>query len=206
MSTARPPLFTIGHSDHELPALLALLRRHAVDAVADVRSHPYARYHTQFNREPLAEALQQAGLRYVFLGRELGARRAEAEAYVGRQARYDRIVRLPAFVEGLARIRRGVATHRIALLCAERDPITCHRTILICRQLRADPLEICHIREDGQLESTEQVELRLLEVVGLPPSDLFRSREELVEEAYDRQAGQLAYVQTETPDAAGDAP
>jgi uncharacterized protein (DUF488 family) len=128
-----PTLFTIGHSNHELSALLELLARHAVTAVADVRSQPTS-WLTHFDRAPLTEALRRAGIEYVFLGDELGARRAEPECYDGDRADYDAIARLPLFQRGLTRVRQGLEKHRICLLCAEKEPLDCHRTILVCRQ------------------------------------------------------------------------
>ncbi len=187
-------LFTIGHSDHELSAFIERASCHGITAIADVRSQPYSRLHPQFNRETLCEALRRRGISYVFLGKELGARRVEREAYRGRQAAYDLIARLPVFLEGLERVRKGMTTHRVALLCAEKDPLTCHRTILVGRHLRADSIDIAHVLDDGSLETTEQAESRLLELTGLPPRDLFLSREQLVEQAYDRQAARIAYV------------
>lgn len=197
-NTPRLALYTIGHSDHEIDKFAGLLTTHGITAVADVRSHPYSRYHGQFNREPLAESLRVFGVQYVFLGTELGARRTEAESYVGGQARYDRIRNLPAFQEGLVRLRRGLATHRIAVMCAEKDPITCHRMILICRELRNDAIDVIHVREDGRLELNADAEKRLLDAVGLPEVDLFHSREELVERAYDMQAERIAYTEADT--------
>jgi uncharacterized protein (DUF488 family) len=174
------------------------LKRHDITAIADVRSEPYSRFHAQFNREVIAGLLTKAGVAYVFLGRELGARRAERECYVDRQARYSLITELPAFQDGLSRVQRGMTAQRIALMCAEKDPITCHRTILVCRALRSDDLNIQHVLADGSIETSEQAETRLLEEVGLPPGDLFRDRRELVEEAYDRQARRIAYVEPES--------
>jgi uncharacterized protein (DUF488 family) len=195
---AKPSLFTIGHSDHEMSEFVSLLTRHGVNVIADVRSQPYSRYHMQFNRETFAEELlKRAGIQYVYLGRELGARRAERESYQDRQAHYDLISRLPAFREGLERLRRGLATHRIALLCAEKDPLTCHRTILVCRHLRSELIDIRHILEDGALETNEQAESRLIRTVGLPPADLFWDRSELVEQAYDLQGKRIAYMESE---------
>lgn len=191
-------LFTIGHSDHEMRAFLSLLARHGVTAVADVRSQPYSRHHPQFNQDSLAASLREAGIAYVFLGRQLGARRSEPESYREGKARYDLISRLPAFQDGLDRIRRGLAEHRIALLCAEKDPITCHRMVLVCRHLRGDPLDIRHILESGEAEGTEQAESRLLHALGLPEEHLFRTRAELIEEAYDLRAERIAYAEAET--------
>jgi len=198
-TATKPILLTIGHSDHELAEFVPLLAEHGVNVVADVRSQPYSRFHGQFNRETLAESLKRAGIQYVFLGRELGARRTERESYQDNQARYDLICRLPAFRDGLERLQRGLASYRICLLCAEKDPITCHRTVLVCRHLRSEPIEIRHILVDGSIETTEQVETRLLEAFGLPSTHLFCDRSQLIEQAYDLQAERIAYTEAEAP-------
>ncbi|MBE7507131.1 MAG: DUF488 domain-containing protein [Planctomycetia bacterium] len=198
-NATKPCLFTIGHSDHEMPAFVSLLAQHGVTAIADVRSQPYSRFHGQFNRETLAELLNRAGTQYVFLGQELGARRSERECYHEKQARYDLIAKLPAFREGLDRLRRGLTTHRIALLCAEKDPITCHRAVLVCRHLRADSIDIRHILEDGSVETMDQIESRLLEAVKVPTEHLFRSRSELIELAYDLQGERIAFRESGAP-------
>jgi uncharacterized protein (DUF488 family) len=192
------PLFTVGHSNHECEKLLDLLARHQISAVADVRSQPYSQYTPQFNRETLEAALARRRIKYVFMGRELGARRDERECYVAGQARYDRIRTLPAFLEGLERLRRGIKTQRIALLCSEKDPLQCHRTILICRQLRAE-MAIEHILDDGTIEPHSAAETRLLELLGLPEGDLFSSREDMLARAYDKQAETIAYVEQPAP-------
>lgn len=188
-------LFTIGHSTHEWAAFAALLREHGVTAIADVRSSPYSRFNPQFNRETLSQSLKREGFAYVFLGRELGARRSEPECYVDRQARYDRIAQSPLFKEGLERIRSGMRDHRIALLCAEKDPITCHRMVLVYKALREDPILLQHIMDDGTLESNSAAEERMLAATRVPDADLFRPREELIEEAYERQARRIAWVE-----------
>ena len=198
MISENSTLFTIGHSGHQMSAFTALLNQHRIDIVADVRSQPYSKFHPQFNRETLAEALIPAGVKYLFMGRSLGARREEPESYrineYGKQARYDLICKLATFREGLDSLRRGLRSHRIALMCAEKDPLTCHRSILICHQLRSDSIDIQHILEDGSLETTSQAERRLLNLLKLHPS-LFQDHAELIEQAYVMQAEKIAYTE-----------
>lgn len=191
-----PVLFTIGHSNHEPAALLDLLRRHGVTLVADVRSSPYSRFNSQFNRETLHATLENCGIQYAFLGRELGARREEPQCYVGPRVQYDRVAQLPIFRQGLDFLREAVVKSRVALLCAEKDPLTCHRTILICRHLRNDNLSILHILEDGSVETQEEAENRLLALMKMPAATLFQSKDELIEEAYDRQGDRIAFVES----------
>jgi uncharacterized protein (DUF488 family) len=190
------PLFTIGHSNRELPEFVELLEEHGITAVADVRSQPYSGRHPDFNAEPLKMRLRQSHVQYVFLGDELGARRIEPECYVGGKARYELVAKLVAFRNGLDRIREGAREHRIAMMCAEKDPLTCHRGILICRHLR-DEMEIRHLLSHAETETHEQAESRLLDIVGLPSRDLFQTREELLVEAYRMQGEKIAYQETE---------
>jgi uncharacterized protein (DUF488 family) len=192
-------LFTIGHSNHEIGVLLELLRRHAVEAVADVRSQPYSSHFPQFNQPGLKQGLRAIGLRYVFLGNELGARREEACCYVEGQARYDLIAKTDAFAKGLNRVLKGLIKYRLALLCAERDPLRCHRTILVCRHLRGRGFPIQHILADGRLESHQAAEDRLLCMLGAKQPSLFATHDQLIEQAYDEQGSKIAFRQTNWP-------
>ena len=132
----------------------------------------------------------------VFLGKELGARNDNPNCYVDGKVQYNYLTEEPLFRKGLERIRIGVSDFRIALMCAERDPLTCHRTILICRELKSPDLEINHILADGSLDSNDAAERRLVAMVGVVP-DMFHSESECVEEAYDRQAQRIAFVSTD---------
>lgn len=194
-------LLTIGHSNHEAGAFLALLARHGVTAVADVRSAPYSRFNPHFNRENLQRALFAVGVAYVYLGRELGARREERECYVAGVARYERIARTPAFADGVERVLRGMGTHRVALMCAEKDPLTCHRTILVARHMRPLVDAIDHIREDGSIETTAALESRLVRMHFPDGRDLFRDGAALTEAAYEMQAEGMQYAETPASDA-----
>jgi uncharacterized protein (DUF488 family) len=186
-------LFTVGHSTHEQSALIRLLQTHGITAVADVRSNPFSARLPQFNRPILDKALDEWGIRYRFLGKELGARRDEQHCYVDGQARYDRIAQTPAFTEGIKLLLDRVENYRIALLCAEKDPITCHRTILVCRHLRRAGVSINHILADGTLEPHHAAEARLRAQFGLHQPSLFETAEQQLEEAYDRQGLKIAY-------------
>ncbi len=190
-----PELFTIGHSTHSWEKFLELLRQHRIDAVADVRSSPYSQYNPQFNRDSLQRALRDQGIAYVFLGEELGARRSEPEYYVNGRADYSLIARTPAFIRGLERIIQGAAKKRIAMMCAEKDPLDCHRCILVSPQLQKRGINVQHIHDDGALESQEQAERRLAQKLNISEGELFRSADELVAEAYRVQGEKIAYEQ-----------
>ncbi len=192
-------IYTIGHSTHSTERFQALLADHGVTAVADVRSQPYSRVNPQFNREELKADLERAGIDYVFLGRELGARSDDPAHYLNGQVQYSRLARSVLFQDGIDRVVKSIGIHRVALLCAEKDPLVCHRTILVCRELVSRGVEPRHILEDGRIETQEESDARLLREMGMPEVDLFRSRGELVAEAYDRRGRDIAYESKGTP-------
>jgi len=179
-----------------------LLQQHEITAIADVRSHPYSRRLPHFSQPALKASLQNIGIRYVFLGRELGARPEDLSCYdrTGK-ALYERIAATNLFAEGIQRLVKGVETYKIAMMCAEKDPITCHRTILVCRQLRNLNVQINHILSDSTLELHEQLEKRLLgkfnknlhQPIQLSLFELPKDEID-IEEAYNRQGNEIAYV------------
>jgi uncharacterized protein (DUF488 family) len=191
-------LFTIGHSTQSWEQFLELLLRNRIEAIGDVRSTPYSARFRQYNRDVLARALRGANIRYAFLGDELGARRTERECYVDGVARYERIARTLAFRAGLERVQTGVARYRLALMCAEKDPLECHRAILVCRQFRND-LDIRHILVDWSMETHADAENRLLAEEKVPGDDMFTPHEELIAKAYDRRGGKIAYHECAEP-------
>lgn len=186
-------LFTIGHSTHAVEHFIALLKKHDVQAICDVRSVPYSQHNPQFNREPLKERLRATGLAYVFLGKELGARSDNPACYIDGKVQYNYLVDEPIFQQGLRRLRKGIEDFRVALMCAERDPLTCHRTVLICRELRASELSIEHILADGTIETNSAADRRLMSMLSIRP-DMLHNEQECIEQAYEKQASKIAYV------------
>jgi uncharacterized protein (DUF488 family) len=187
-------LFTIGHSTHPKERLIELLVQHNITALCDIRSRPYSRMNPQFNREEIKRSLKRAGLSYVFLGRELGARSADPSTYCQGKVQYDRLALTGLFQQGLARIREGLINYRIALMCAEKDPLDCHRSVLVARHLVRLGVVVQHIHADGRLESHTEAMERLVHHLNLPQFDMFRSHEDIVEDAYRIQEGHIAYT------------
>lgn len=196
-------LFSVGHSDSELPQFLALLRRAGVTAIADVRSSPYSRRLPQFNRELLQAGLTQAGIAYAFLGDLLGGRPWAPELYdpEGR-VDYEQVRTTAAFRRGLDRLLDGLRDHAIAMLCSEDDPLDCHRGLMITPALVERGLLPLHLRKDGSVETTPAMERRLLRetrvgegvVEGLfAPTLSDDERRGLLAEAYRIMARKKAY-------------
>lgn len=187
-------LYTIGHSTHRVEYFISLLKKHSITAVGDVRSQPYSQYNPQFNREILKEDLKRNNIAYVFLGRELGARSENLECYIDGKVQFNYLVDEPLFRQGINRLVKGMKQYRIALMCAEKDPITCHRTILVCREMRLIAAQINHILADGKIETNSEAENRLLNTLRIAP-DMFKNKNECIEEAYDKQGQKIAYIE-----------
>ena len=188
-------ILTIGHSNHSFEDFAALIRRHRVTVVADVRSVPYSRRHPQFNRRALEARLAEESVRYLFLGAELGARTPDPACYDSEgKVLFHRLAQTGLFLRGIARVLEEAAHCRLALLCAERDPANCHRAILVAPALRKRRASVTHILADGGLVSQEEVLDRLCAASGMPPRDMFRTREEQREEALARRAREIAWT------------
>jgi uncharacterized protein (DUF488 family) len=215
-------LYTIGHSNHDINTFIALLKQHGVTALADVRSAPYSRYLPHFCKKTLKAYLAKEGIQYVFLGNELGARPDDETCYVDGKALYEKIAATKAFSMGLKRVLRGSETFDIALMCAEKDPLTCHRAILVCQHLKPLLPDIHHILGNGELETHQHLEERMLTLhgfmdavephndeqlslfnalaasplsAGLQSSQKSRSPDEVLREAYKLQGDDIAYVE-----------
>ena len=151
-------IWTVGHSRHELPALLVVLRGPGIELVADIRSRPFSRYNPQFNRERFGAALSEAGLGYLFLGAELGGRPPEPEFYDGDgHVRYGELAGTERFTEGLRRLLAESDRQRVAMLCSEEDPRICHRRLLVGRVLTTRGIPVRHIRGDGSVVREEDL-------------------------------------------------
>ncbi len=190
-------LFTIGYSNRSIGDFIALLKQHKITALCDVRSAPYSSRNPQFNREIFKQSLKSHNIEYVFLGEELGARPKDLSCYVEGKAIYQKIAATNLFKKGLERIKLGMQKgYVLALMCAEKDPMMCHRTILICRNLRGQSIEIKHIIDDQTIETQTDLEKRLIAQLKLHP-DMFKDTDPnaLIERAYDVQGDRIAYVE-----------
>src|SRR5450432_3803767 len=142
----RQTVYTIGHSNHPPEHFISLLALHGITSVCDVRSKPYSRFNPQFNHDALRKILPEAGVEYLFLGKELGARSGDPSCYENGRVRYGLLARTELFQQGLARVQDVISkAFRVALLCAEKEPIECHRTILVARHLTALGIDAQHI-------------------------------------------------------------
>jgi uncharacterized protein (DUF488 family) len=198
MSDSRKNIFTMGHSSLEPERFLALLGQARIEIVGDVRSRPQSARFPQFSQSVLENILRSAGMDYIFLGEELGGRPDDPAAYYedGR-VNYRARRRSYAFTSGLERVLSLAGEKTVALLCAEEDPLECHRFLMIAPELVAAGASPMHIRKDGSLETQEAAENRLLAAhgfAGIAANTLFpQARAEALEKAYELQAERAAF-------------
>jgi uncharacterized protein (DUF488 family) len=195
MSFDSTEVITIGHSTHSWERFVALLRGANVTAVADVRTSPYSRLYPHFNREDLREELRSAGISYVFLGKELGGRPSERRFYCEGVADYEKMSQAPEFNKGLDRVIEGAKKYRIALMCSERDPLDCHRCLLVGRALAQRDIRVKHILDNGNVVSQDEIENKLLELSGRNVDDFFAPRVERLATAYRERARKVAFAE-----------
>jgi uncharacterized protein (DUF488 family) len=161
-------LFTIGHSSHRIESFLELLYARKLQVVVDVRSAPYSRYRPQFNRRQIEESLKLSGFRYLFMGDLIGGKPTDPTLLDSRgRVDYLKLAAGENFRHGLDRLEKGLAAGwRIALMCAEEDPLKCHRHWLIARELELGcRVRVYHLRADG-------TELRAMDHFGGGPAQL----------------------------------
>jgi uncharacterized protein (DUF488 family) len=176
-------LFTIGYAAHTKESFLDALKIHRITALTDVRARPYSSFKPEFTQEPLKYFLLKNDIAYVPLGDQCGVSISNREGDSPTRSLFQAIAENEKFKKGLERIKNGLQRHRIAVMCAEKDPLNCHRFLLICRHLPAG-IRISHILEADKIEDHEETKERLLKITDLEQPDLFRSWEERLDLAY----------------------
>lgn len=192
------PVFTIGHSNLDLEVFLGMLRDHRVELLIDVRSRPQSGRFPQFGQPGFQVAVEADGVAYLFLGEELGGRPDDPDVYTrDGVVDYRRRRKSYAFRSGIERVLAEAQSRSVALLCAEEDPLECHRFLMICPELVAAGMSPIHIRKGSKGEPQEDAENRLLAATGLGSmagNTLFPdARLDALDEAYDSQARKCAF-------------
>ncbi len=191
-------LFTIGHSNLGMEDLLSALIRHEIKVVCDVRSRPGSFRYPQFNREPLEARLVSARIRYEFYGDQLGGRPLDPAHYHA-NGLVDYVARRTAsdFLQAVDRMLAAARQHNTVMMCAEEDPLHCHRFMLLCPAVVQRSVVPAHLRHGGAVETHRDAEDRLLQLHGfadVTSDSLFANgRSSALEDALRLQAEQYAF-------------
>ena len=186
-------IFSIGHSNHSIEKFLDLLQSSEINMVVDVRSAPFSRMFPQFNQETLKKSLSDASIGYLFLGDQIGGRSNDPDDYQDGQVLYKALANKEAFKTGIERLKEGSAKYRIALMCSEKEPLDCHRTLLVSQALASSDIRVGHIHADGTVEAHGDALVRLLSLHNLSSPDLFSDDTGRVQEALTLQEKKIAY-------------
>jgi len=185
---------TIGHSNHQIDVFIALVKQHAITRIVDVRSSPRSQWTPWFNAEPLAARLAENSIGYTPMP-ELGGRPERNDLFHNGRADYEAMAATDAVKSGIARLISASAHDRLALMCAEKEPLDCHRCLMISRILAQDGFSVQHIHADGHLEDHSALEDRLL-IITRESIGLFDDRDQVLSRAYALQSSRAAYRPT----------
>ncbi|MFV6583133.1 MULTISPECIES: DUF488 domain-containing protein [Klebsiella pneumoniae complex] len=165
MNTQNQTIFSIGHGARRLEEFIALLKKYHIRYVIDVRSKPRSRFHPHFNREALTLHLKEVGIRYVFMGEQLGGIPKDEQCYdEDGRVDYEKIKHKSFFHEGIERIKTAYSKNlKVVCMCSELSPCDCHRSKLIGDYLQSLGIEMQHINKKGDIISQNDV---MKEVLG----------------------------------------
>jgi uncharacterized protein (DUF488 family) len=170
------PIKTIGHSNHPIERFVELLKEGGVERLVDVRSMPWSRRFPQFGRERLAKSLAEAGIAYAWEGEALGGKPKAG-------GNYDDLAARPEFKDAIGRLIADRAGTSLCLMCAEKEPLDCHRTVLVSRRLAERDVPIEHLLADGTVRPHRDIEEALLKKAG-GDADLFEDRQARLDRSY----------------------
>lgn len=139
-------IFTIGHGTLRLDEFLGLLHSQGIRTVLDVRSQPHSRTAPQYSRKELEAELNAAGLGYRWLGDRLGGRPIRD----GELPPVEDPGKLEAGVTDGAALASGATC---VLMCAERDPDSCHRSLAIADRFEHAGFVVRHLLSDGSVRT-----------------------------------------------------
>ncbi len=157
-SKRRATLYTLGHSRHTIEVFIALLKQHRIKRVVDVRGQPYSRYNPQFNRERLAGSLNAKEIDYTWSGEHLSGRPRERRFYAASgEVLWDKLAAKPELQDALDALAADARLHRLVLVCAEENPMRCHRRFLLTPPLSRRGVKVLHLRGDGRVEPESEL-------------------------------------------------
>lgn len=186
-------IFTIGHSNLDIIEFINLLLANQIEFVVDVRSAPYSKLYPQFNRNALEVSLMKNSIKYLFSGDSLGGRSNDIKDFSKGRIVYKKIAEKKEYIFSINKLIQNSSKYKIALMCSEKEPLECHRALLISRSIEELTVKVLHIKRDGQIESQTEAIQRLLKIWKLDVPNLFGEDVERIEEAFARQETKYAY-------------
>lgn len=169
-------LYSIGHGQKSMEEFLSELKSFDIQFLVDVRTIPFSRRVPQFNREIIEIWLKQAGIRYVYMGDNIGGRPQRDVCYdEDGYFDYHRMAEEYSFQAGLHRLVDANSKNcRVAVMCSEAEPSECHRSKLIGRELYFNyHISMSHIVAVNKIITQEAIMRILTKGVWEPVGNLF---------------------------------
>ena len=155
-------LFTIGYGNLEIKNFIEIVKKNNIEIICDIRSQPYSSYSPAYSQEPLKKVIKENSIKYIFMGDSLGGRSEDMDCYENNRINYEILSQKKTFQDGLDRLLEGLNKYKIAIMCSEKDPEKCHRTLLVARYIKNKHSNIVHIHHNDSLEKHSEFEKRII--------------------------------------------
>ena len=198
-------IYTIGYSGFKINEFILVLKKNKINAVVDVRSYPYSKYYPDYNSNVLKEILEKNSIVYRLYDKEFGARQKDYALYdENNQLNFKLFSKSQQFRKGILRLKKGVSCgYTIALMCAEKNPLECHRAILVGRELNKIGFNVLHIIDNNKMMTEKELELSLVDLYFPQKNQLSlfendnKSLTKQIEESFNMQSKKIAFHERE---------
>lgn len=192
-------IYTIGYTAFSINEFIETIKNFGISCVIDVRSSPFSNYYTDYNKDTLERTLKEHNILYRNYANEFGARQTNPAFYSGDIVDFDKFIKSAQFLEGVSKVKKGIERgYKFVLMCAEKDPIKCHRSIMLGKGFSENGFDVKHIVSKTEIESQRELEERLLEMYHQDRFQLTlfggeQSASELLADAYKKQNLAIGY-------------
>lgn len=198
-------IYTIGYSGLKIDDFISILTKYNITCLIDVRSNPYSKFHVDYNKNNLQNILKSNEILYRNYKVEFGARQEDLQYYTDGYLDFSKYAKSKSFIEGVKKVEAGIKmNYTFAFMCAEKDPSTCHRNIMVGRQFYDLGYTIKNILSDGSYELQEYIEQRLVDEffpnrnqISLLSENL--SWKDMVNMSYKYRNSEIGYRTEDTP-------
>ena len=158
-------IYTIGYSAFSIDEFIETIKNFGISCVIDVRTSPFSNYYADYNKDTLERTLKEHNILYRNYANEFGARQTDLMFYTGDIVDFDKFIKSDQFLEGVSKVNKGIERgYSFVLMCAEKDPIKCHRSIMLGKGFSENGFDVKHIVSKTEIESQRELEERLLEM------------------------------------------
>lgn len=192
-------IFTIGYSCFEIGKFVEILKKYNINCVIDVRSNPNSKFYTDYNKDELMSVLKVNNIYYRNYAKEFGARQENPKYYTDGYLDFGKFAKSESFISGIDKLIKSMEeNYTFVLMCAEKDPATCHRNIMIAKEFHKLGYKVSNILNTGDIETQESIEKRLIDCYFPDRNQLSffenqLSEDEMIEQAYTLRNKEIGF-------------